>query len=219
MDPQFWINAWNEGRTNFHQQEFHEKLMEYFPTFNPKAGQSVLVPLCGKTKDLFWLQDLKLKVHGVELANQAVEEFFKENELPFNKIHEKDFDKYTYKDITISCGNFFKLEANNTYDFIYDRASLVALPVEMRKDYAQVIKRSLKLGGKCLLISYEYDQSKLDGPPFSVEADEIHALYQDQCSIKLMESKQSTKNSQRLSALDSLKQTVYLLEKIKSQTR
>lgn len=214
MDAQFWINAWNEGRTNFHQEKYHEKLTEYFPTLNPKEGQKVLVPLCGKSKDLLWLHELKLNVHGVELHTQAVEDFFKENNLPFKKTEDQDFAHYSHKNIVISCGDFFKLNSNQTYDYVYDRASLVALPPEMRKDYAQVIKRSLKVGGKYLLIAYEYDQSKLEGPPFSVVANEIHELYQDQFSIKLMESKQANKEGSRLSALDSLKQCVWILERL-----
>lgn len=50
MDSQFWITAWHEGRTNFHQADFHDKLLEYFPQLNPIKGQRVLVPLCGKSK-------------------------------------------------------------------------------------------------------------------------------------------------------------------------
>jgi thiopurine S-methyltransferase len=69
--------------------------------------------------------------------------------------------------------------------------------------------------GKYLLIVYEYDQSKLDGPPFSVDANEIHELYQDRFTLKLMEGKPPTKEGPRLSSLDSLKQKVYILEKIR----
>lgn len=215
MDSQFWIDAWNEGKTNFHQQEYHQKLTEYFPQLNPKAGQKVLVPLCGKSKDILWLHGLKLNVHGVELYVQPVEDFFKENQLDVKKTQDHNFAHYSHKNITISCGDFFKLDANDSYDFVYDRAALVALPFEMRKNYAEVVKRSLKIGGKCLLICYDYDQSKLEGPPFSVTANEIQDLYQDQCKIQLMESKQANKEGSRLSALASLKQTVWILEKIR----
>ncbi len=215
MDSQFWIKAWNEGRTNFNQEDYHDKLTEYFPQLNPRKGQRVLVPLCGKSKDLLWLHGLNLHVHGIELHDQAVESFFSENELsPLKKTQEEDFIHYTHENIVISCGDFFKLNENDTYDFIYDRASLVALPSAMRKSYAQMIKQSLKKGGKCLLIVYEYDQSKLDGPPFSVDTDEIHELYEDQFVIKLVESKKPTKEGPRLSSLDSLKQNIYILEKI-----
>ena len=216
MDAQFWINAWNEGRTGFHQEIFHEKLTEYFPNLGPRKDQSVLVPLCGKTKDLIWLDSLKLKVHGIELHEQAVESFFSENKFSdVKKTRDHDFTNYTFDNIVISCGDFFKLSENNTYDFIYDRASLVALPASMRRNYANVIKRVLKIGGKYLLIVYEYDQSQFDGPPFSVEAKEIHELYQDQFNITLLESKQSTNEGLRLSSLESLRQVVYILEKLK----
>lgn len=217
MDSQFWINAWNEGRTNFHKQDYHEKLTEYFPQLNPKEGQKVLVPLCGKSKDLLWLHRLNLNVHGIELHDQAVESFFAENGLSsVQKTQDKDFTQYSHKNIVINCGDFFKFNEKNNYDFIYDRASLVALPALMRKDYAQVIKQSLKVGGKYLLIVYEYDQSKLDGPPFSVDANEIHELYEDQFTIKLMESQRLTNEGPRFSALESFKQKIYILEKIRS---
>lgn len=215
MDAQFWIKIWNEGRTGFHQAEYHEKLTKYFPELSPKEGQSVLVPLCGKTKDLLWLHSLGLNVHGIELYAPAVESFFIENALsPLKKVQNEAFTDTTYENIRISCGDFFKLNAAETYDFVYDRAALVALPPEMRKAYAQVIKRSLKKGGKYLLVTYEYDQSKLDGPPFSVLENEVHELYADQFTIKLMESETPSNEGPRLEALGGLQQKVYILEKI-----
>lgn len=216
MDAQFWITMWNEGRTNFHSEITNDLLIKYFPLLHPKSDDKVLVPLCGKTKDLIWLHDLKLKVYGVELHTQAVEDFFEENKLtPVTKSQDENYTHYNFKNIHISSGDFFKLGENNKYDFIYDRASLVALPAPMRKKYAEVIKRALKIGGKCLLISYEYDQAKMDGPPFCVDANEIHELYQDQFTIKLMESHRPENSGPRLAALGGLSQKVYILEKLR----
>jgi hypothetical protein len=42
MDAQFWINAWNEGRTGFHQEKYNEKLIKYFPLLNLEKGQRFL---------------------------------------------------------------------------------------------------------------------------------------------------------------------------------
>lgn len=216
MDSQFWIKSWTDGRTAFNQQQYHDKLMQFFPQLNPQSGQSVLVPLCGKTIDMVWLAGLGLHVHGVELFSGAVEDFFSENKLqPVEKSQEHNFVKYFFQNILISCGDFFKLKKDNGYDFIYDRAALVALPASMRKNYAQVIKQSLKRGGKYLLIIYEYDQSKMDGPPFSIRDDEIQSLYADQFSIKLMEIKKPSNEGSRLAAIESLHQKVYILEKIR----
>jgi len=212
MEAEFWIKAWTEGRTNFHQASYHEKMLQYFPQLSPQAGQSVLVPLCGKSKDMLWLQGLKLKVHGVELHGQAVEAFFEENKLsPLTKTQDEHYVQYASGDIAISCGDFFKLGKKEAYDFVYDRAALVALPKEMRKGYAGVVKKALKKGGKILLITYEYDQSKMDGPPFSIEDEEVKELFGDQFGIKLMETEETLKEGPRLAVLESLKQKVYIL--------
>jgi thiopurine S-methyltransferase len=216
MKPDFWIKAWNEGRTAFHQPDFHEMLTEHFPELKPKRGQRVLVPLCGKTKDLLWLQGQELIVHGVELHEQAVKDFFSENHLsPVSSSLDADYQHYGSENIIVSCGDFFKLRGNGIYDFVYDRAALVALPPAMRKDYARVVQRSLKKGGKCLLITYEYDQSTMEGPPFSVATAEVLELYQDQCSIQLIDDQIPGQEGPRLAAIRSLRQKVYILEKIR----
>lgn len=214
MDAEFWIKAWNEGRTGFHRAEVHEKLVEHFPTLRPQEGQKVLVPLCGKTKDLLWLRDLHLRVHGIELHRPAVEAFFAENGLaPVQVVPEGGFIQHVSGDIKISCGDFFALRAPDAYDFVYDRAALVALPPPTRERYAGSIQSLLRTGGKILLITYEYDPSSMEGPPFSVGADEIERLYGDRCAIQLMERKPATKEAPRLAAVAGLQQTVYVLEK------
>ncbi len=216
MDEQFWIKAWNEGRTAFHQPHYHEKLTEHFPQLGPQVGQQVLVPLCGKTKDMVWLQQQGLQVHGVELHEQAVKDFFSENELfPPKVTQDQFFTHHTHREITISCGDFFKLGQKDAYDFVYDRGALVALPAQMRKNYAQVIREALKVDGRYLLIAYEYDPSKMEGPPFSVAEDEIRGLYQDRFTIQLIESRRPAGEGPRLSAVESLRQNVYILQKIK----
>lgn len=214
MDAQFWIKAWDDGRTNFHKSSFHEKLLEFFPQFRPTEGQKVLVPLCGKTKDLIWLHGQKLNVHGIELYENPVKEFFSENQFePVTKSTDKNFINYTFRNLTISSGDFFKLTPSPEYDYVYDRASLVALPADMRKTYASLIKKVLKSGGKYLLIAYEYDQSKMEGPPFSVTEKEIHELYSDSFSIQRMDEKRPD-DGPRLATLESIVQRVYILEKI-----
>jgi thiopurine S-methyltransferase len=215
MDEQFWKKAWNEGKTNFHLKTVHEKLAEHFSKLNAKPGQRVLVPLCGKTKDLLWLKAQGLRVHGVELHAQAVEEFFAENGLgPVERTRDQDFSRYSHGDIEVSCGDFFKLKQDGSYDLVYDRASLVALPSSMRAGYAEVIRGALRAGGKCLLIVYEYDPSKMEGPPFSVETDEIHRLYGRHFAIELVESQKPTQEGPRLAAVEDLVQKVYVLEKV-----
>ncbi|HBP88467.1 MAG TPA: hypothetical protein DD706_12300 [Nitrospiraceae bacterium] len=55
----------------------------------------------------------------------------------------------------------------------------------------------------------------MEGPPFHVGGKEIHDLYEDQFTITLKESQRPKNEGTRLSAIDSLHQTVYVLEKIR----
>jgi thiopurine S-methyltransferase len=214
MEADFWIKAWNEGKTGFHRSEFHEKLVEYLPPLQPQKGQRVLVPLCGKSKDLLWLAGTGLEVQGVELHEPAVQAFFEENKLGSPQVaRDPDFIRYSQGNITISCGNFFKFAAPQPFDFVYDRAALVALPAPMRQQYALAIQKLLKRGGRCLLIVYEYDQSRLEGPPFSVTAEEIYRLYADAFTLHRMEARRPPNDGPRLSAVEGLLQVVYVLEK------
>jgi thiopurine S-methyltransferase len=214
MDAQFWIDAWNTGRTAFHQAAFNDKLTTFFPQLNPQKGQKVLVPLCGKSKDMLWLQNLGLQVHGVELYEDAVKAFFSENGLsPVVKAQNASFTHYNHAQIVLSCGDFSKLNAIEKYDLVYDRAALVALPAPMRKAYAQVVTQALKTGGKYLLVVYDYDQTQMDGPPFSVRTQEVHELYKDRFKIELLEREKPANEGPRLGAVDGLELKVYRLEK------
>ncbi len=174
----------------------------------------MLVPLCGKTKDLLWLRDHGLNVHGVELHEAAVKAFFEENKLSgAHVIRDRAFTQYRHGAITISCGDFFKFGAPEAFDIVYDRAALVALPAAMRTDYARAVTKLLAVGGRILLVVYEYDQSKMEGPPFSVGPDELGRLYGGQFTLKLLGTGRPTNESPRLSALETLEEKVYLLEK------
>ncbi len=215
MDNQYWKDRWIEGKIGFHEMDFHDKLIEHFPKLNPQKGQSVLVPLCGKSLDILWLNDIGLQVHGIEISEQAVESFFSENNLSSYQItNNKDFITYSYQNIIIQCGDIFLLQDREFYDFIYDRASLVALPRIKRKNYSELITQSLKPGGKYFLIVYDYDQSLMDGPPFSIPEQEVNELYQDHFSINLKDSDDlSTDEGSRFSSIKGMQQKVYILEK------
>lgn len=214
MDPQFWIKAWQEGRTAFHRSEYNELMLKHFLELEPKAGEKIFVPLCGKTKDMLWLRSLGLQVDGVELYTEAVQAFYAENGLPAPKVQKQsDFTVYSSEQIEIRCGDFFKVNEIETYDLVYDRGSLVALPPNLRKLYANIIKKSMKPGGRDLLLAYEYDPSELEGPPFSVTESEIRELFGDQFKITLLERERPSQEGQRLQSADSLVHTVYRLDK------
>jgi thiopurine S-methyltransferase len=78
------------------------------------------------------------------------------------------------------CGNFFDLQPADTADIsaIYDRAALIALPPDMRPSYARRLGELAAPGTSMLLITMEYDQPAMHGPPFSVAEAEVHTLFE-----------------------------------------
>lgn len=178
MDKEFWTQRWLNQQTGFHQQDINQYLVAHWQQLGIQPGSRVLVPLCGKSLDMIWLRDQGFHVIGVELSEIAVKAFFQENGLDYQFQQLDQSGCYQAPGITIFQGDFFDLQADmlNDIDAVFDRASMVALPESMRVDY---VSHLLALSGKApiLLISLEYEQTEMSGPPFAVSESEIRQLF------------------------------------------
>ena len=176
MDHQDWLERWQPGNIGFHQAEGSRRLREFWPEM-PK-GARVLVPLCGKTVDLRWLSERGLEVVGVELSEIAAKAFFEEQSLDYERTESSPLVAYRAKStaLTLYCGDYFEFRGP-PFDALYDRASLVALNGDLRPRYIEHTKSLLKPGAKQLLLTLEYDQSLVDGPPFSVLGPEVETYW------------------------------------------
>jgi thiopurine S-methyltransferase len=141
----------------------------------------VFVPLCGKSRDLLWLRAQGHTVLGVEISPIAVRDFFAENQLRVQARPDGYFERCEVDALTILCGDFFALtEAHLTsVAGVYDRASLIALPAEMRVRYAAHLQSILPAHAEVLLITVEYPPAQMAGPPFCVHPQEVEELYAD----------------------------------------
>lgn len=70
---------------------------------------------------------------------------------------------------------------------VYDRAALIALPPALRRRCARGVYGRLPPGCRGLLITLEYPQAEKQGPPFSVPEDEVHALFDGEWDVALLE--------------------------------
>ncbi len=176
MNEDFWINKWQKGEIGFHQAKYHPAVEKFAARFTPGT---VLVPLCGKTLDMLYFSSLGQSVIGVELSPIACRDFFIENGIKFTEKSVKDFVVFESESITLWCGDFFKLPQDvwNSVTGIYDRAALVALPEDIRQKYAAEITKRRVAPVEILLISFEYPQGSIQGPPFSVPETEIRNIY------------------------------------------
>lgn len=179
MDREFWLSRWEEGRIGFHKGEVHPDLRTYLDRWLDESHLRVLVPLCGKSVDIPFLAGRGHEVTGIELSPKAVQAFHQEQRLrPF--VDEEDgFSVYSTPGISIYCGDFFEFgpDTAGRFDRVWDRAALVALDAPRRARYVENLRRLLRPGGKVLLNTFFYDQSKMEGPPWSVSADEVRHLW------------------------------------------
>ncbi|MCK8071365.1 MULTISPECIES: thiopurine S-methyltransferase [Vibrio] len=176
-NPEFWHNKWAANQIGFHLEDVNPLLIKFWEKTEPSYEKSVFVPLCGKSEDLIWLASKHEDVQGVELSQIAVRAFFAEHlYTPTVTQISGQHELYQFDELNIYTGDYFTAPIQPV-DTIYDRASLVALPEEMRVQYVERLKQLLKPGGKILLVTLDYDQSEMAGPPFSVPKLEIDQLF------------------------------------------
>lgn len=190
MEHDFWHERWKSDQIGFHQEDTNTYLLKHWKTLKVESNAVVFVPLAGKSKDILWLSQQGLRVKAVELSEKAVEAFFVENQLDFKIEQSERFKLYQSNNINFYCGDFFDLSEAILLDIkaVYDRASLIALPPTMRALYQAKLKKILPPKVKILLLTMEYPQNEMDGPPFSVLEKEVFHLFSDQFSIDILES-------------------------------
>jgi thiopurine S-methyltransferase len=187
MDASFWHNRWQTNQTGWHERDINPLLITHFPSLNAPSGGRVFVPLCGKSLDLGWLLSYGYTVTGAELSELAVTQLFAELEIEPSISAVGKLRLFSGERINIFVGDLFDLsrEILGPVDAVYDRAALVALPEAMRERYTAHLKAITALAPQ-LVIGYEYDQTVVPGPPFSVSADELHRQYSDSYSLTLL---------------------------------
>ncbi|MEI2416290.1 thiopurine S-methyltransferase [Orrella sp. JC864] len=179
MDAEFWLQRWREQRIGFHQNRITPPLEKFWPTLGLHPGSRVLVPLCGKSLDMLWLARQGHSVLGVELSELAVEQFFAENELSCATHTTASGKHYVAGEIEIICGDIFDLDpvTLSRCQGVFDRAALVALPESMRGDYVQAVYSQLAEDYQGLLVTLDYPQGQMQGPPFSVDDAQVQSLF------------------------------------------
>jgi thiopurine S-methyltransferase len=185
MDPSFWRQRWEKNEIAFHESKANPLLVKHFTELSLAKGSRVFVPLCGKTLDIFWLLSNGYRVAGAELSQIAIEQLFMELGLQPEISTVGEVEQWSAKNLDIFVGDIFALSRKvlGPVDAVYDRAALVAFPEEMRSRYAVHLT---EITGKApqLLICYYYDQSMMEGPPFSVTSEEVKRHYA--CKYDLM---------------------------------
>ena len=199
LQPKFWHNRWRLGQIGFHQSAVDRHLQKYWPQLDIAGEGRVFVPLCGKSLDLLWLEQHH-SVAGVEISAVALESFCLEHGIAARRRILRDFDVYEADRLQLYRGDFFALARQllGPVCAVFDRAALISWAPELRAAYVAHIAALTRPGTQTLLITVEYPQEQMAGPPFSVEADVVDRLYAPMHAIECLSKEDVLANEPRL---------------------
>lgn len=179
MKENYWLERWQSKDIGFHYIQPNPLLVNNIKSLHLEFEATLFVPLCGKTSDIHWLLSQGYWVIGVELSEIAVEELFQELNISPKIFKQNTLTVFKFEKLTIFLGNIFKLglEDLGKIDAVYDRAALVAFPESQQTAYAAHLQQ-ITHSAQQLLICFNYNQSLMEGPPFSTGLLRIKDLYQ-----------------------------------------
>ena len=184
MEKDFWQQAWNDGKTGFHQSEYSEIMVQTFKEADLN-NKNVLLPLAGKSNDIKYFLEKGATVIAIEIVKNAILQFFEENKLDYETQNFEGGTHYQAENLHFFHADFFNSPAYlqefnlKKIDIIYDRASNVALPTEMRRTYYRTIESLKNDQTKFLIITFMHDGPLDFGPPFLIPKDEILQSYKN----------------------------------------
>ena len=214
-----WLEFWDNNETNWHSDVVTQELEEYLGLLKLESGDTVFVPLCGKSLDMIYILNRGFSVIGVELSEIGIKQFFHENGLDFTISQVGKFDLYSAKNIEIYCGDFFSLTSKHLCDVkaVFDRKSLIALDRNLRQKYVKHLNDIISLGVRILLITLHYPQHQMSGPPFSVDKSEVESLFSMTFKYQELRSFEDIENGSKLalSGVDYIGNAAYCLQKVR----
>lgn len=217
MQPSFWHEKWDAQQIGFHLDAVNPLLVKFWSQLGLNPTRKVLVPLCGKSLDMCFLAEQGHDVVGCELNELAVKQFYQENGLPLEVSQVGEHQKFSTEQVTIYQGDIFTLDALTlpNIEAFYDRAALIAWPEDMRIAYAKQLAKLIPANSVGLLITLDYPQAELNGPPFAVSDDWINANLSDDFEIECLASEDVLSDNPRFVK----KQVSWLTESVYKLTR
>jgi len=217
MQEKDWLIRWQKNQIGFHDAEVNSYLKQYILASELKPGDTIFLPLCGKSADITWLADQGFHVVGVELSAIAIESYFSEQGLSFDRLESGQFITRSSGNIHLLEGSFFDLRDQDLGDcsLVYDRASLIALDQPTRIRYAQWMQSIIGNDTDILLVTLDYNQTEMNGPPFAVSTNEVMRHFDSAFQIDIICQTEIVDDSPRWRSkgLSSLVESVYQLGK------
>ncbi|HCE2203122.1 TPA: methyltransferase domain-containing protein [Vibrio parahaemolyticus] len=157
IDVNFWDDLFVKGTMPWDRNQAPEDLKRYLSQISGDA-QSVFIPGCGAAYEVTQFVDHGHDVVAMDYSAEAV------------NLAKSQLGQYQDK---VMLGDVFGAELSQSFDVIYERAFLAALPREMWDEYFAMVERLLPSNG--LLVGYFVisDDYRSRFPPFCLRSGEI----------------------------------------------
>ena len=170
INTQFWDDLFIRGTMPWDAQSTPQELKDYLDN-SLHIGQSVFIPGCGAAYELSTFIQYGHDVIAMDYSQEAV------------KMAQSTLGNYKDK---VVLGDVFNADFSHSFDVIYERAFLAALPRDMWSEYFSMVDKLLPSGG-FLIGFFVIDDNYLSRfPPFCLRSGELEGYLEP--AFKLVES-------------------------------
>jgi SAM-dependent methyltransferase len=164
--PDFWNQRYLDSETPWEFAGVPADLMAFLKR-KEKPGPRTLIPGCGAGHEIKAFEIAHFDVTALDFAPEAVEQA-RRNAGP------------EFKGAILQADFFSADLAPGSFDLIYERTFLCALPPARRKDYVKRVATLLKPGGYLIGYFFYKKTDPAEGPPHGLawgEGDELFSLH------------------------------------------
>lgn len=161
-----WLNTWKTNPTRFDKPAVNASLITAIKTINNIKNKTILLPLCGASKDLFWLAQQGAAVTGVEISPIAIKKFFTEHNLTYTEDYNKPNPTYESTDpdinITLVEADFLQKQPAwiHTFDLIFDNTAFITIKKRKRTRYTKLLTTYLNPTGTLIMNTHTFNLTK-----------------------------------------------------------
>jgi SAM-dependent methyltransferase len=147
--PEFWDTRYREGVTPWDAGGIPPQLVKWLKTAHPR---NVLIPGCGTGYEVRAFAQHGHDVAAIEFSDAAIEAARRELGPLADRLKKADFFSF----------------ATASFDLVYERAFMCALPRRMWPQWAARVAALVRPGGE--LAGFFYFDDNARGPPFGISA-------------------------------------------------
>jgi len=137
--------------------------------------------------------------------------FFEESGLDYAIDGSGPLPAYRARDleITIYQGDYFEFPGSG-FDALYDRGALVAMQPDLRPAYVEKTRQCVRSDAGCLIVTLEYDQALVEGPPFAVMPEELSDYWPGLQRVEARDDLETCPPKFRDAGLEDLHEVIWL---------